>query len=110
MGAAWIGESPLAGLDALEVRDPSTPEDLEGLALRAYPSMPFTPSLDPRALLPWAPGPVLLRTPPGVSDPATLAAHFRGAEQCAAYGRVLLGGPLGPAEIEAAIRLARPVG
>jgi len=105
VGAAWLDEDAVRGFDALEVRDPGGPDDLAGLPLRAYPSLALTASLDARELAAWAPGPVLLRAPRGAGGAA-----WTTAQRGAAYVHLLLGGALGPGDIEVAVRLARPHG
>jgi phosphoribosylanthranilate isomerase len=99
-----------AGLHLLEVSDPEGPRALEGLPLPAYPSLALTPALDPARARGYGPGWILLRVPDEGVSLAELPACWTAAEECSRYARVLLGGPLGPGEVELALRRVRPAG
>jgi phosphoribosylanthranilate isomerase len=98
------------GVGALEIETPSSPEELDDLPQPAYPALDLTPASDPRAVVDWAPRVVLLRARPGADRREGLAACWTRARQAGQYAPVLLGGSLGPGEVEAAVRLALPRG
>lgn len=108
--AARLESARSAGVQLLEVADPAGPAALEGLPLPAYPSLSLTPRLDPGGVKGWGPGWVLLRVPEKGVSRAELPACWTKAEEASRYARILLGGPLGPGEVELALRRVRPAG
>jgi phosphoribosylanthranilate isomerase len=100
----------VAFLQVLEIHGEPTPGLLRDLPVPAYPALPCDADLDPRSVVPWSPGWILLRAVPGEGPEQGLAACWSVAERAAHYVPVLLGGPLGPAEVERVVRQVRPRG
>lgn len=100
----------VAFLHVLEIHGEPTPGLIRELPVPAYPAVRCDAGLDPRSVVPWAPGWVLLRATPGKGAGEGLAACWAVAERVGHYVPVLLGGSQGPSEVERVVRQVRPRG
>jgi len=109
-GRRVLGAAREAGLHMLELEDPPSPEALDDLPLPAYPVLSLTPDFDPLRVRPWGPRWVLLRVPDEAGGSRAWPGCWSRAEESSRYARILLGGPMGPGEVELALRRVRPAG